>query len=236
MHLVSTSIKDATNFEELLEYLDSESKRKVTRMYKRNDKILQLTGIMLTRTNLYNHLKTKKFEIQRTDKGRPFIPNSPFDFNLSHHGDYVAFICDTERVGVDVAKIDMPVDIFDHFDEVFSKTEWNFIRAPQTEFEKQKRFACLWGLKEAYVKHIGCGITVDLNVISFHLNQGGNDVQLPEKYGVRLYVKGVLQDYKFRVFMLDDNHVISVCAKNEITELKMVEWNHLVNDFKAIYR
>ncbi|KAJ3309115.1 hypothetical protein HDV04_000490 [Boothiomyces sp. JEL0838] len=232
MHLVATTVKNVTDFEGLLKCLDSQEKTKVTRMYKQNDKILQLTGIMLTRTNLHRELKTK-FEIQRTDKGRPYVPNADFDFNLSHHGDYVAFICDRNRVGVDVAKIDMPVDIFGHFDEVFSTAEWSFIRAPQNQFEMQKRFACLWGLKEAYVKHVGCGITVDLNVISFHLVPGGDDVQIPEKYKVRLYVNGILQDYKFKVLLLDDNHILSACTRNEIAELKMVDWNDLVNDFKA---
>ncbi|KAJ3269408.1 hypothetical protein HDV01_001449 [Terramyces sp. JEL0728] len=234
MHLVATTIKNVVNFEDLLPYLSAENHNKVTRMYKRNDKILQLTGIMLTHTNLYRELQSKELQVKRTDKGRPFIEKADFDFNLSHHGDYVAFICDRERVGVDVAKIDTPVEFFTHFDTVFSPTEWNFIQAPTSNFEQQKRFACLWGLKEAYVKHVGCGITVDLNVISFQLTPGGNDVEIPERYAVRLFVKGILQEYNFKVCPLDELHIIAVCSKNPINELKMIDWNDLASDFKQM--
>ena len=100
-------------------------------------------------------------DVEQDNYGRPFIASrGDVDFNLSHSGDMVvcALSVGEGRVGVDVEKndISLPERHREHFAKrYFSPSEGvdasNVVRA--------------WTEKEAYLKYLGVGLTVDLKSV-----------------------------------------------------------------------
>lgn len=101
--------------------------------------------------------------IAYSKNGRPFLPDSVIDFNISHSGAYV--ICcasDRVRVGIDIEEI-KPIDICD-FKGQFTAGEISAITQsslPHTVFFE------LWSKKEAIVKADGRGLSFPLKDIVF---------------------------------------------------------------------
>ncbi|KAI8041200.1 hypothetical protein M5D96_005454 [Drosophila gunungcola] len=79
-------------------------------------------------------------------------------------------------LGTDVMKIEYSggksvEDFFRLMKSKFSAQEWSYIGRPQhDERDQVKAFMRHWCLKEAYVKELGVGITVDLEKISFSVD------------------------------------------------------------------
>nr|WP_091698136.1 4'-phosphopantetheinyl transferase superfamily protein [Algoriphagus locisalis] len=94
--------------------------------------------------------------VRFSDTGRPYLPNSTADFNLSHSGDYV--VCASARnvrIGVDIQKIS-PINLSD-FSKVFSVYELEkFGNANDTDAE----LIASWTMKEAVIKADGRGFSI----------------------------------------------------------------------------
>jgi len=97
----------------------------------------------------------KLYDLQYTDEGRPFFPDAPFDFNISHteRCTAVAFL-ENGRVGIDIETI-KEVD-FSDFDLVFTKEVWDIIH---TSKNKNQMFFHFWTLLESAVKADGRGLS-----------------------------------------------------------------------------
>ncbi|XP_060652610.1 L-aminoadipate-semialdehyde dehydrogenase-phosphopantetheinyl transferase [Drosophila nasuta] len=125
---------------------------------------------------------------ERDVRGKPcWVPSksakdnsSTLSFNVSHQGSLVLLAGirgsrdDAEfGIGTDVMKIEYSggkplAEFFRLMQSKFSPQEWSYIGRPQhTEGAQLKAFMRHWCLKEAYVKELGVGITVDLEKISF---------------------------------------------------------------------
>ncbi|XP_032590516.1 L-aminoadipate-semialdehyde dehydrogenase-phosphopantetheinyl transferase [Drosophila grimshawi] len=109
--------------------------------------------------------------------------NVALSFNVSHQGKMVILAGirgnkdDAEfGIGADVMKIEHNggkslADFFRLMQTKFSPQEWSYIGRPQhNERAQLKAFMRHWCLKEAYVKELGVGITVDLQKISFSMD------------------------------------------------------------------
>ncbi|HSX14174.1 MAG TPA: 4'-phosphopantetheinyl transferase superfamily protein [Chlamydiales bacterium] len=97
------------------------------------------------------------FHLERTSKGKLYIPNSPLNFNLSDCQEHLA-ICFNwgSPVGIDIEIIrpieEMKQIIQDHF----SWKEQAYIYACKTK--KIARFWEIWNRKEACLKALGIGL------------------------------------------------------------------------------
>ncbi|KAH9275614.1 hypothetical protein BASA83_001901 [Batrachochytrium salamandrivorans] len=83
--------------------------------------------------------------------------------------------------------------------------------AHASNWEIMRRFHCLWALKEAYVKGIGCGITILANtIICFRPTLGlhGQFRQLwPEPLSVTLQINQITStEWSFQVDLVDKLH------------------------------
>lgn len=90
----------------------------------------------------------------------------------------------TGIVGVDIVDIsdtrNGSMDTLLHaFRNQYSNEEIHYIQAQDTEQLQYKAFYQLWSLKEAFVKAIGTGISVDLKSLSFRISE---DNALLEKH------------------------------------------------------
>ncbi|XP_050384841.1 uncharacterized protein LOC126801511 isoform X2 [Argentina anserina] len=120
--------------------------------------------------------------INRTSQGKPYLecggdvcldfPN--FNFNVSHHGDYVALASEPLcLVGVDIVSLVSPQgetvpEFLQSFSSYFSSFEWHNICTAGTNHDMLVEFYRYWCLKEAFVKAIGSGLADDLDKVEFH--------------------------------------------------------------------
>ncbi|XP_067648466.1 L-aminoadipate-semialdehyde dehydrogenase-phosphopantetheinyl transferase [Eurosta solidaginis] len=112
-------------------------------------------------------------------------------FNVSHQGRFVVFAGITAQVaveedenitassttrfgvGVDVMKIEYSggrslAEFFRIMRNKFAENEWRYIkRSHHNEMDQLQAFMRHWCLKEAYVKELGVGVTIDLQKICF---------------------------------------------------------------------
>lgn len=93
--------------------------------------------------------------------GRPFVPNAGLDFNVSHSGDLalIAVLPGRGSIGVDLERIvDLP-DLLGLARTVCTSRELGqLLQQGQRQLES---FYRLWTRKEAYLKGIGSGLSVD---------------------------------------------------------------------------
>ncbi|KAD5961884.1 hypothetical protein E3N88_13357 [Mikania micrantha] len=134
------------------------------------------------------------------------FPN--FNFNVSHHGDYVAIasepIC---LVGLDIVSCfisgkETVSDFIHNFSSYFASSEWEKIVNAGSDDDVLDAFFRYWCLKEAFVKALGTGVGYRLDHVEFH-HSNWNDI----------FVKvdgDVLNDWSFWLFELQGRHQIAV--------------------------
>lgn len=94
--------------------------------------------------------------------GKPFLPNSDLQFNVTHSGRYGAVAVGRTPVGIDVEWIDARVDLLTSIGMTcFSPEELSLLRCASSN-ERSRRAYALWTRKEAVVKALGIGIGVPL--------------------------------------------------------------------------
>lgn len=172
---------------------------------------------------LFNRSANGKPQVDGNANNTAATGEGKFDLNISHQGDYCALASDAfSKVGVDTMKIEFArerglADFFHTMRRQFSPSEWDYIREPGIGERTQLfRFMRLWTLKESFVKAEGCGITVDLQAISFECptkSLSMNKVTADS----RVTVNGEhLRDWTFEESLLDEDHCAAV-AFNEAT-------------------
>lgn len=160
--------------------------------------------------------------IKRTLEGKPYLdydkcglrfPN--FNFNVSHHGDYVAIASEPVcLVGLDIVSYDVPqgetiTEFIKFFSSYFSCFEWDNIVNAGTSDDVLIEFYRYWSLKEAYVKAIGSGLTEELNKVEFSHTRWTN---------ISVKVDGkVMTEWRFWLFELGDRHCVSIARVHPIS-------------------
>jgi 4'-phosphopantetheinyl transferase len=206
-------------YEAAIQIIDVREKTKIRKFVHQRDRFSSLVGQLMIRKGIAQccGFPIQNIVILRNEKERPFVKNPICDFNVSHHGEWVVMgISTSNRIGIDVTKLDPNIPL-DAFDSVFSQQEWYWIYGAEKS-EQHKRFSCLWALKEAYVKHTGMGITVDLTLISFSLEptQASEYYQChvwAEPLSISLQEEGRHVPLFFRLEMLDSEHILAQCVK-----------------------
>ena len=100
-----------------------------------------------------------KFSYSR--KGKPYLRDYPFYFNLSHSGEYVFCAISDREVGVDIQKHG-PVDEGRIAGRFFTEEERQVLADCTDSMERRKLFYRMWARKEAYGKLTGEGIAATL--------------------------------------------------------------------------
>ena len=87
--------------------------------------------------------------MEKTEKGEPYLPNSPYFISFSHKDDIAVAAISDSKVGVDVENVTVPRNI-DRLSRLFHESE-----VPDNLYD----FYRLWTSKEAMGKYDGTGIT-----------------------------------------------------------------------------
>ncbi|XVE81150.1 hypothetical protein DITRI_Ditri15bG0039600 [Diplodiscus trichospermus] len=189
----------------------------ITRFVKMDDRKRALISLLLQYALVHEvvGVQYQDIVIKRTPEGKPFLeggcvcfdhPN--FNFNVSHHGDYVAIASEPLcLVGVDIVYHMIPeketvLEYIQNFSSYFSSLEWKQIITAGSDDEVLAEFYRHWSLKEAYVKAIGSGLTYGLHKVEFYHTSWTN---------ISVKVDGVLNaQWRFCLFDLGKGHWVSV--------------------------
>lgn len=139
-------------------------------LLQRNDRFVQyldrqrnLFGLLLLKSLwrsrykeelVLDHLKTTEF-------GRPYLPESPADFSISHAGQFVICVLAPEmRVGIDIER-KKQVD-FQEFTSTMNPDQWDEINSSE---DAEAAFFNYWCIKESVIKADGRGLSIPLTEI-----------------------------------------------------------------------
>lgn len=96
------------------------------------------------------------------EKGKPYLPQNEFYFNISHCRDYVAAAVSDIPVGIDIeaeriVKDNVAVRVL------------SLMELDQVEFSDQMSILAFWTLKESFYKRTGTGLVSTMNETDFIL-------------------------------------------------------------------
>ena len=219
-----------------LKCVQKEEQERIMKFVYRNDLKHALIGRLLLRKciNFGLNIPYQQINLIRSDKGKPIlneIVSDPFDFNISHHGDYCVLAADHySKVGTDVVKLEISNSrsipkYFQTMRKIFCSSEWDFIKGTNdnqclTNQQQLARFLRLWCLKESFVKAEGVGIGFELTRIKFECpTLLINSSQIITNTNVYVDDK-LLDDWKFEETLLDEDHCVAV-ALHPIVRSKM---------------
>jgi 4'-phosphopantetheinyl transferase len=159
--------------EEGLRYISEEKRARLHRFRQREDLVRGLWADLILRSIITEelHLSNEQIQFEQNAYGKPHLSGvNNFHFNVSHAGEWVACLVDSEPVGVDVEHVQT-------FDEAiarsfFAAEEHRFIMEATDEQEKQLRFYQIWTAKESYIKAVGKGLSLPLNAFSVMTAEG----------------------------------------------------------------
>ncbi|XP_036337962.1 L-aminoadipate-semialdehyde dehydrogenase-phosphopantetheinyl transferase-like [Rhagoletis pomonella] len=221
--------------------IQAEERDRLQKFFYIDDFLSSLVGRLLMRkyVSVQSGMDYKEVQFARDVRGKPYwtqagneCPNQ-MSFNVSHQGNFVLFAgvsMDTKLkvgeptfgVGVDVMKIEYSggkslSEFFRIMQRKFSDSEWRYIRRPHhNEFDQVQAFMRHWCLKEAYVKELGVGITIDLQKISFKVDSS-RELSVAESplTGTTLRCNDMLMhDWHFEEHLLHPKYCAAIAFRN----------------------
>lgn len=203
-----------------MSFLPQHEHSSITRYVKSEDRKRAIVSRLLQYA-LVNQVLGIPFDeilINRTVEGKPYLgegytmdlesefPN--FNFNTSHHGDYVAIasepIC---IVGLDIVTHSVPVketipEFIQNFSSYFTRMEWDNIVNAGNHDNMLSEFYRYWCVKEAFVKAIGNGVGYRLDAVEFHHTRWTD---------IFVTVDGQeLKEWRFWLYELRKGHMVSI--------------------------
>ncbi|XP_052433015.1 L-aminoadipate-semialdehyde dehydrogenase-phosphopantetheinyl transferase-like [Carassius gibelio] len=170
-----------------------------------------------------------RFRLERTARGKQFLPQTSFtpsfthwNFSVSHQGDYTVLAGEPgHKVGVDVMKTSRPSLSVQEFLRImnpqFTDLDWMNIRKPGSDLDQLDMFYRHWLLKESFIKAIGKGLGFDLQRVEFHISS--NQMREGQVHQQTLmYLDGEEEDWTCEESLLDkDHHVAVTLGKQDIS-------------------
>ncbi len=135
-------------------------------------------------------------DFDRGEHGKPFLCgrhlNAGVHFNLSHSGErLLAGIADTP-LGVDIERMRDKLDYLRFSRRFFSPLEQEQLRAVPAA-DRQRAFFDGWTRKEAFLKAMGCGLTLGLDQFDVSLAPVARDALLATHYSAEVRHRWLLR-------------------------------------------
>ena len=117
----------------------------------------------------YLQQSPQSLKFARQEKGKPYIPGSNIQFNLSHSGTWATLaVANDINVGIDVEQGNNARDLMGIATNYYHPAEFRMLGDLPPEAQP-KQFYRLWTLKEALLKAAGVGISAGLENLNFSL-------------------------------------------------------------------
>ncbi|KIQ79982.1 4-phosphopantetheinyl transferase [Bacillus sp. L_1B0_8] len=196
---------DDTTYNNLLNLVSIEKKRKIERYKKKEDAYRTLLGDVMIRSIICKRYKISNQDIKYSYNkyGKPnWIGDKFFCFNISHSGDWIVCIVGNTSVGIDIEQM-RPIKL-ETISQLFSMKEIEDLNL-KVLTEKNDYFYDLWTLKESYIKAIGTGLSTPFNSFTIKKN---------EEEGISINQGDTNSSYFFKQYHIDSNYKLSVCANS----------------------
>ena len=143
------------NIEKEINNLPTIRKEKANRLKFEPDKKQSIGSYLLLKKALaLHHIKIENYEYLVEENGKPYLKNCPYNFSISHSGDYVAVAVSKAQIGVDIEKIrELDLKIIN---QISSEKDLEYF---DNSSDKKDTFFKIWTFKEAFVKKTGEGIS-----------------------------------------------------------------------------
>lgn len=214
------------DYEDLYKKVSTDRQAKADRIKNIRDKVRCVAAYYLLE-QMYRIINVELFgdgkyelpDICIGEKGKPYLKDSPFYYNLSHSGDRLLLAVSTDEVGCDVEyKKDEKLAIAKRF---FAPEEYEYL------LDKDD-FTGIWTLKESVIKACGAGMSypmTDFCVIK--------DSKIVDSLTLSDDAKYYLKRYK-----KDGQYEYSCCGKNKLFEedYRSVSYNKKTKELVCEYR
>lgn len=186
----------------LLGFLSVDERDRIRQFYKWEDAQRALISRVMIRSLISKKFgpKISDIKIRNNRFGKPYINNEKFHFNLSHSGDWIVCITDSDRVGIDIEEI-VEVDL-EEISKFFSENEQLDLMLVN-KCKRSDFFFDLWSLKESYIKAVGEGLSIKL--ASFSIRKTSHSI----------HIEGGEGEYYFKQYDIDSAYKLSICAKSQ---------------------
>ncbi|RYZ02981.1 MAG: 4'-phosphopantetheinyl transferase superfamily protein [Alphaproteobacteria bacterium] len=161
--------------EDLATSLTEEERARSSRFHLERDRkrFIAARGLLRQLVGQYTDMPANAVRFLANSHGKPHIETeeglATFEFNLSHSGDWVVVgFARGAAVGVDIEQIRPMPDMADVARHTFAASEAASIEALPDDQRIDGFFSC-WTRKEAYVKAVGLGLSVDLKTFNVHV-------------------------------------------------------------------
>ena len=120
--------------------------------------------------------------VVREQHGKPVLVCRSFGFNLSHSDDYgLIVVSRVANVGIDLEMLRLPQDARRLAAAVFSAPELESLALVSDEVLNRAFFTC-WTRKEAYLKALGTGLTLDPATVTVGIERDSLRIEAPERH------------------------------------------------------
>lgn len=114
----------------------------------------------------YTGSQPRALEFALGAHGKPFLPDSPLQFNFSNSGELALLaVCRDREVGIDIEQRDRKISVERLAAYIFTSAEAAAFRQVP-ESGKQAALLAAWTRKEAYIKALGRGFSLSLKSFS----------------------------------------------------------------------
>lgn len=146
---ISLLKKQSIDWTSYLQEIPKEEQHRIMRLRQKSDRILATEGIKLVQS-----MSGDLTDFKRTEYGKPYFKDKQNYFNISHAGDIV--ICafsENQNLGIDIEK-----------KEEVTIGDFHLMMRPEEidETRNLHDFYSLWTQKEALIKAIGKGFSIDV--------------------------------------------------------------------------
>ncbi len=158
--------------ESLAQHLAPEDVERAGRFYFERDRkhFTVARGVLRAILGLYLDLPPARLVFHYNAYGKPFLPDQPLRFNLSHSGELALYAVSAQReLGVDVERIRTDFQWEEIAEKFFSPRERMSLRALPTPLKYLAFFNC-WTRKEAFIKALGEGVSFPLDQFDVSLS------------------------------------------------------------------
>ncbi|MBR3403291.1 MAG: 4'-phosphopantetheinyl transferase superfamily protein [Parasporobacterium sp.] len=139
--------------------LSSDRKEKIEKLKREEDKARSTCAELLLIYALKQLGETQlPLPIVQDERSKPALQNSPWQFSLSHAGDYAVCSVSDTPVGVDIEYV--RVKEIPAAERILHPEEAQLLLYISNANEKKKYFYECWVAKESYLKNLGIGLIV----------------------------------------------------------------------------
>ena len=155
--------------ERLRSLLSDEEKDRLARLKITNkrEEFLCSRGILRIILSRYVTEDPKNLTVNYTSAGKPFLPGTGIQFNISHSKDFLLCgISLNKQIGLDIQEIYSISSLDRIINNFFSPAETRYLHTLPSGETYREHFFAIWTAKEAYLKAVGDGIQGSFNQIS----------------------------------------------------------------------